>query len=50
VVIEMRTATGQRRLQFGDGFRVARSPILLTELDRLLAAARAEAHAVAATV
>jgi DNA polymerase-3 subunit alpha len=50
VVIEMRTATGQRRLQFGDGFRVARSPVLLNELHQLVADARAEAHTVAATV
>ena len=40
VVLEMRTASGARRLKLGDGFKVARTPVLLTELDRLLACAR----------
>jgi DNA polymerase-3 subunit alpha len=36
VVLEMRTATGERRLRLGDGYRVTPNSSLRAELDRLL--------------
>jgi DNA polymerase-3 subunit alpha len=36
VVIEMRTASGDRRLRLGEGYRVTPSTGLRAELDRLL--------------
>jgi DNA polymerase-3 subunit alpha len=39
VVLEVATSTGPRRLRLGDGFKVARSTKLLSELDALIAAA-----------
>ncbi len=39
VVFEVHTSTGARRLKLGDGFKVAKSPKLLSELQHLLGAA-----------
>src|SRR4051812_21675247 len=39
VVLEVATSTGPRRLRLGEGFKVARSTKLLSELDAVVAAA-----------
>jgi DNA polymerase-3 subunit alpha len=36
VVLHMRTASGERRLRLGNGYRVAQSSGLRAELDHLL--------------
>jgi DNA polymerase-3 subunit alpha len=36
VLLEMETRDGQRRLRFGDGYRVQPTPALRAELDALL--------------
>ena len=45
LVFEVHTSTGPRRLRLGDGFKVAKSPRLLSELQHLLGAAPAAAPA-----
>ena len=36
LVFEVQTSTGPRRLKLGEGFKVAKSPKLLSELQHLL--------------
>jgi ribosome-binding factor A len=41
VVLEMDTATGERRLRLGEAYRVKHTPTLRAELEQVLAQARA---------